>query len=110
MLQEGPKEVLSELFREEVPIVETKLELEVPEEVERLEGVAKELHTIQPVKSNLGKIIVQPVNKKQVKITVPLTKNQYLANLRQPTENSIRWLAAWIGRLVKMFPGKIGFR
>jgi len=111
MSQEGSKEALSELFREEVPIVETELELKIPPKIEsHLEKIEKELHTIQPVKSNFGRVIVQPSDKKQVRITVPLTKNQYLANLRQPTENSIRWLAVWIGRLIKMFPGKIGFR
>ena len=111
MPQEESKEVLSELFKEEVSIVDMEPELKIPKEVKsHLEKIEKELHTIQPIKSSSGRVMAQPPVKKQVKITVPMTRNQYVANLRQPVENSIRWLTVFFGRLMKMFPGRISFR
>lgn len=111
VVKEEKKETLSEIFPEEVPLVERKERLEVlPETEPYLEAIEKELHTIKPVRDSWGKIIAQPPAPQKVKITLPISRQQYLAGFHQPVVNSIRWLVAWVRRLVKMVPEKVVFR
>ena len=113
MPQEESKEkrILKELFPEEgkVPIVETRVELEVPPET-HLEKIEKELHTMPTIRDDWGRIMAQPPAPQKVKIQLPITRQQYVQGLSQPVVDSLRWLVVWIGRLVKMVPEKISFR
>jgi len=111
MPQEEAK-ILNELFPEEekYPVVEKK-EPELPPEVEtHLEKIEKELHTIPTVRDGWGKVLAQPPTPKKVKITLPITKQKYLAGFSQPVEDSIRWLVVWIKKLLGTFPGRVVFR
>lgn len=102
--------ILSELFPEEVPVVEVgKEKVQIPPET-HLEKIEKELHILPTVRDGWGKILAQPPTKPKVKITLPITKKQYLAGFHQPVVNSIRWLVVWVGRLLKIFPGRVVFR
>lgn len=111
---EGPKEVLSELFPEEekrYPVVEKKEKIRVPPEAEPyLQKIEKELRVIKPVRDGWGRILAQPPTPKKVKITLPITKRQYLAGFHQPLVSSWRWLVEWIKRLLKIWPGGVVFR
>lgn len=112
MPQEESKEkkILEELFPEEVPVVEVgKEKVQIPPET-HLEKIEKELHILPTVRDGWGKILAQPPTKPKVKITLPITKKQYLAGWHQPVVNSLAWLVRWIKRVMQIFPGRVSFR
>lgn len=102
-----PKETLvSE--REKVPIVERKegeIKPEIKDYVTKVETAA-EISLPQPVTDDQGQIIVDNTQPKKVKITLPLTEEEMRRGLYHKIVDSIRWLAEWCQRLIKIAHGK----
>lgn len=105
-----PKETLvSE--REKIPIVERPVTPEVPLEVEHAEAVTgAEISLPQPVTDDTGQVIVDDAQPKRVKITLPLTEAEMKKGLHYKIIDSLRWLAEWCLRLVKIAHGKFVYR
>jgi len=109
MPHEESKEILNQLFGEEVPVVEVgKEKMEIPPET-HLEKIEGELHVLPTVRDGWGRVLAQPPTKPQVKITLPLSKGEYLAAWSQPFTEAIRWMAVWIKRILKIFPERVRF-
>lgn len=106
-----PKETLvSE--REKIPIVERKegeIKPEVKDYITKVE-TATEISLPQPVTDDTGQVIVDDVTPKKVKITLPLTEEEMHRGLHYKIVDSIRWLAEWCLRLVKIAHGKFIYR
>lgn len=109
------KEILTQIEQasglEKVPIVERKAEVgpEVKDWMQKLEE-GEEIQLPQPVTDDAGQPIVQSAAPQQPKIILPLDEEEFLAGLKKTVKDSVRWLAEWCQRLLKMFPGKAGLR
>lgn len=106
------KEVLNELFplEERYPVVEEK-ELEVEKEVEPyIEKIEKEIYLTKPVSDNYGQIIITSPSAQPTQIILPLTQATLLFGLKQKVDESIRWLAEWCRRLIKIFGPRAVYR
>ena len=106
-----PKETLiSE--REKIPIVERKegeVAPEIKDYVTKVETAA-EISLPQPVTDDTGQVIVDDVAPTKVKITLPLTEEEMHRGLHYKIADSIRWLAEWCQRLIKIAHGKFIYR
>lgn len=103
------KEIFSRVFPEKYKVVERPTVLEVPPEIEKAEAVAgAEISLPQPVRDDSGQVIVDTPTPQQVTVTLPLSEEEIMKGLGYKITNSIRWLAEWCGRLLKIFKG--GFR
>lgn len=105
------KEALGPPLAEGVKIVEKK-EFEPSEEVaewmEKVEG--KEIELPQPVKDEYGQILVRAARITKPKIVMPISKKKMKKGLHYKVADSIRWLAEWCLRLIKMFPERIVYK
>lgn len=101
------------LAGEKVPIVERGMPKEVSPEVKdwltRLE-TGEEIQLPQPVTDDSGQVIVDSPFPQQVTISLPLTDDEVEFGLAQKVTESIRWLAEWCLRLIKITHGKIFYR
>ena len=107
------KEILNRIFSEgeKFPVEETGVEPEINKEVKPLiQKVEEEIYLSKPIMDDYGQPLVSPPAPQQPKIVLPVTKTAYLYGLTQKVTESIRWLAEWCLRLVKIFGGKITFR
>lgn len=107
------KEILNRLFSEQTkyPIIDAEPNPKVEKEVqEYIEKVEKEAELTKPITDNFGQILVSPPAPQQPKIVLPVTENQYLFGLTQKITESIRWLAVWCQRLLKIFGPRAIFR
>lgn len=105
------KEVISRLFPEKHPVVERPVTPEVPPEVEKVEAVAgAEISLPQPVTDDTGAVIVDTPTPQQVTVTLPLTEEEIEKGLGYKITFSIRWLAEWCKRLLKIMGGKFSYR
>lgn len=108
----GEKEVTGSLFKEGEPRVREKKEFEPPAEVkEWVEEVktAEEITLPKPVEDEYGQILVKAVRPIKLKVDLPLTKPKIKKALKKKIVNSVRWLAEWCLRLVKMFPKRVSY-
>lgn len=108
----GEKEVIGSLFKEGEPRVREKKEFEPPAEVkEWVEEVktAEEITLPKPVKDEYGQILVKAARPIKPKVALPLTKPKIKKALKKKIVNSVRWLAEWCLRLVKMFPKRVSY-
>lgn len=109
------KEILSRIESgmgmEKVPVVERKAEVgpEVKDWLKKLEE-GEEIQLPQPVTDDSGQPLVQPAASQQPQIILPLDEDQFGAAFRKTVYDSIRWLAEWCKRLLRMLPGRVVFR
>lgn len=110
------KEILSRMEQgvdwEKVPVVERRAEVgaEVKDWMEKLEE-GEDIQLPQPVTDDAGQVLVQAAANQQPKIVLPLVEEKYKIGLKSSISDSIRWLAEWCKRLLKMFPtGRVVFR
>lgn len=100
------KEILNTLFPEEgerFPVVEEK-EKEVEEEVQPfIEKIEKEIYLAKPVTDDYGQTLVTSPSAEPTQIILPISQSQLLFGLKQKVSDSIRWLAEWCLRLIKIF-------
>ncbi len=106
------KEILNKLFSEteKYPVVEEsepKIDKEVEPLIHKLE---QEIYLAKPVTDDYGQPIVSPPSSQNPKITLPVTKSTFSFGLTQKISDSIRWLAEWCLRLIKIFGNQAVFR
>lgn len=107
------KEILNQLFREgeKFPVVEEGVEPKVDEEVEPLiQKIEKEIYLAKPITDDYGQPLVSPPAPQQPQIVLPVTQTAYFYGLKQKVSDSIRWLAEWCLRLIKVFGFRAVFR
>jgi len=97
--------------KEKVPIIEVGREPEIAPET-GLERIEKEQYILKkPVLDDqTGQILVTAPTLQKPVVVLPLTEEEFQVGLTSKIENSIRWLAEWSKRLIKMLGGKVGFR
>ena len=96
---------------ERVPIIEVGREPEVAPEtgIEKLEKEQYVLPT--PVLDDqTGQILVSPPAPVAPEIILPITAEEYQMGLEAKIEDSLRWLAEWSRRLIKLLGEKVGFK
>lgn len=106
------KEILNQLFNEseKYPVV-VETEPEIDKEVEPLiQKIEKEIYLSKPVTDDYGQPLVSSPSPQNPTITLPVTKNTFTFGLTQKITESIRWLAEWCLRLIKIFGSQITFR
>lgn len=84
---------------------------EIPPEVEEVEAVAgQEFSLPGPATDDAGQVLLDNATPQQVVITLPLTEEQMLIGLRQKVTESLRWLAEWTKRLLKIMGGRFNYQ
>lgn len=109
------KERVDAFGKQEVtPMTEYTRKVDLEPEVEGwLEKLEKEDSRLQqPVVDDKGKIILDDAakQKKGFKVVLPLTKDEVDKGLHHKVIDSIRWLAEWCIRMIKMFGSKVAYR
>lgn len=98
------------LFKEGPPITAEQKEFTPPPEVKEWVSeikTAEEITLPQPVKDEFGDILLEAASPIKPKLVLPLTKPKMNQGLHKKITESIRWLAEWCLRLIKMFPDRI---
>jgi len=99
--------------RERTPITEYTRKVDLEPEVEGwLEKVEKESAQLgTPVQDDTGKTIVDDAQKQDdFKVVLPMTKDEVEKGLHHKVMDSIRWLAEWCIRMVKIFGNKVRYK
>lgn len=100
--------------QEKTPITEFTRQVDLEPEVEGwLEKLEKEQTQLgQPVTDDQGQVVLDDAAKPQsgFKVVLPLTKEEMEQGLKHKVADSVRWLAEWCWRLIKMFGSKVAFR
>lgn len=107
------KEILNQVFGEgdKVPVLETETEPKIDKEIEPLiQKLEEEIYLAKPITDDAGQPLISNPAPVQPKITLPVSKNQFAFGLTQKVTDSIRWLAEWCFRLIKIFGSKVIFR
>ena len=97
--------------KERIPIVEVGREPEIAPET-GLEKLEKEQYILKkPVLDDqTGQVLVTAPTLQEPTVILPLTEGEYEQALSAKIECSIRWLAEWSKRLMKILGSKVGFR
>lgn len=106
-----PKETLvSE--QEKIPIVERKEGEVAPEIKDYITKVetSEEISLPQPITDDQGQVVLDNVTPKKVVVKLPLTEEEMRRSLHYKVYDSIRWLAEWCLRLLKIVHGKFIYR
>jgi len=107
------KKVLNELFSEEerFPVIETESEPRVDKEIEPLiHKLETDISLTKPIVDNYGQPLISPPTPQQPKIILPITPTTFAYGLTQKVNHSIRWLAEWCFRLLKIFGSRATFK
>lgn len=100
--------------QEKNPITEYTRNVDLEPEVEGwLEKLEKEQTQLsQPVVNpQTGQVVLDDAQKQPgFKVVLPLTKDEMEKGLKHKVVDSLRWLAEWCLRLIKMFGNKVAFR
>lgn len=101
-------------IQEKTPITEYTRKVDIEPEVEGwLEKLEKEdAQLAQPVVDDTGQVILDDAQKKKkgFKVVLPLTKDEVDKGLHHKVIESIRWLAEWCIRMIKIFGSKVAYR
>jgi hypothetical protein len=110
----GKERVDSGGKQEVTPITEFTRNVDLEPEVEGwLEKLEKEDAQLQQpvVNQQTGKVILDNSHLPTgFKVILPLTKDEVEKGLRLKVVDSMRWLAEWCIRLIKMFGNKVAYR
>lgn len=107
------KEVVGSLFKEGEPRVIEKKEFEPAPEVKKWVSKVKEAEEItlpKPITDEYGQILIEAAAPVKPRIVLPLTKPKIKKALQKKIVESIRWLAEWCLRLIKMFPKRVSYK
>jgi len=97
--------------KEKLPLAERPTIPEIPPEVEHVEAIAgAEITLPQPITDTGGAVILDNAAPQQVMITLPLTEEEMQQALHLKIIYSLRWLAEWMKRLLKIFGGKFLYK
>jgi hypothetical protein len=98
------------LLKESEPIrTETKefeLSPEIKEWVEKIED-GEEITLPHPIKDDYGQILMEAASPIRPSLVLPLSKPKIKKAIHKKVVDSVRWLAEWCLRLIKMFPSRI---
>lgn len=102
--------ILNRLFSEEEKFpVTVEGEPEIDKETSYIQKVEQEIYLSKPITDDAGQPMVTSQMAPAPVIVLPVTKTKYLYGLKQKVTDSIRWLAEWCGRILKIFGGRAGF-
>ena len=95
---------------EEVTEIPTEPEIEKKVEgyIEKVEKAGERQQVI--VDDYTQAILLKPTDDKKVKVTLPLTEDQIQKGLHQQVWDSIRWLAVWCIRQIKMLKDRVVYK
>jgi hypothetical protein len=97
--------------QEKVPIVERPTTPEVSPEIGKVQPVVgEEISLPQPITDDTGQVIVDTPTPQQVVVSLPLTEEEMSQALHLKIIYSLRWLAEWMRRLLKIVGGKFIYR
>jgi hypothetical protein len=110
--EKSEKEILNDLLAKEesFPVIaetEPKIDKEVESYIEKVE---KEIYLSQPVTDDSGQPLISDPAPQEPTIVLPITETAYTQGLGQKVTESIRWLSAWCGRIIKIFGARAKFR
>lgn len=97
--------------KEGLPLEERPTIPEVPPEIEHVETIAgAEITLPRPITDIGGQPILDNAAPQQVTITLPLTEEEMRQALHLKIIYSLRWLAEWAKRLLKIAGGKFAYK
>lgn len=111
--EKNEKEILNELFseQEKFPVETFENDPPINPEVKSLvEKIEQNVILISPVMDNFGQPLVSPASPQNPKIVLPISRNSYTLGLTKKISESIRWLAEWCFRLIKVFGERASFK
>ncbi len=110
--EKNEKEILNELFFEQEKFpVEVEGEPNIKPEVKPfVQKIEEDVVLNKPVMDNYGQPIVSPAAPQNPKIVLPISKNSYTLGLTKKISESLRWLAEWCFRLIKIFGERASFK
>ncbi len=83
---------------------------EVESWLERIER-GEDINLPQPVTDDqTGQVLVSPAQPKEPQIVLPVTQVVVQKGLHMKIWDSVRWLAEWSLRILKMFPGRAVYK
>jgi len=89
-----------------MPEVEKK-----PEVAGYIEKVEKDMEVAAPVMDDYTQqVLMSPAAPQNPTVTLPLTDDQVQLGLHQQVWASIRWLAEWCVRQIKMLGGRVRYK
>ena len=57
-----------------------------------------------------GQVLLKPAQPQNVTVTLPLTEEQVVKGLHEHIWDSVRWLAEWCVRQIKMLHGRVRYK
>jgi len=100
--------------QEDTPMTEFTRNVDLEPEVEGwLEKVEKEdSQSPQAITDDKGQVVLDDSAQQNVgfKVVLPMTKDEVEKGVQHKVLDSVRWLAEWCIRMVKMFGNKVAYR
>jgi len=99
-------------FQEVQPASSEKKEFEIPPEVKDWMQQIEEGEEISfpgPIKDDFGQILMEAARITKPKLTLPLDDKGLKSGLQHKIVDSIRWMAEWCLRLIKMIPDRVTY-
>ena len=97
--------------KEKFPVVERPTIPEVDKETPHMETVVgEEISLPQPITDDNSQVIVDNVVPQQIVVKLPLNEEQINKALHLKVIYSLRWLAEWTKRLIKIVGGKFIYK
>jgi hypothetical protein len=108
------KEILNQLLNNEAnetfPVkVETEPELS-PDFDPEIKEVEREIYLSKPITDDNNQPLISPPAPQNPTIVLPMSQTQYAQGLTGKVSESIRWLAEWCLRIIKIFGARAEFR
>lgn len=95
---------------EKVPVIVKEEPPKIDKEIETLVQKIETDYLSKPITDAGGQPLVSPPAPQAPTITLPVTKGTFATGLTKKVSNSVRWLAEWCLRLVKIFGARAVFR
>jgi len=98
--------------RQKFPVVERQKAIEFSPELKKVESVTSEETLVlqEPIVGEDGAIILDNPTSQQVVVKLPLSDDQINQALHLKVIYSLRWLAEWAKRLLKITGGKFAYK
>lgn len=106
------KEAGGGYYKETEPIILEKKEFKLPKEVKGWvkEEQKEETTLLKTIRDEFGQILLKAALPSKPKIVLPLTRDQTKLALKKKIVESVRWLAEWCLRILKMFPKRTEYK
>lgn len=117
MISEAPPTILEPAASTERPVeqmeeIPTQVELEKKPELQGyVEKVEHDTELQTPVQDDYAQqVLLKSANPQNVVVTLPLTEEQVVMGLHEQVWSSLRWLAEWCVRQIKLLHGRVKYR